>query len=186
MRLCWETSLRSFISSAGQNAGPVAFLVPQNEGAETDGQYGRLLRTKLDEEGFEKVDIVSPFLEDVLCADEKNFHAVILSLLAGDIIWSAPQKSREKHLGVIVALIRKEQLDLEHLKLIAQAIAEEPDGESFGKTVLAVGELSILFDELLNSRTFRGLENKGNRVVYSPFSEAMVDDVERLRRSKQK
>ena len=156
-----------------QNADPIAFLVPQNEGAETDGQYGRLLRTKLDEEGFENVDIVSPFLEDVLCADEGSFKTVALSLLAGDIIWSAPQKSREKHLDTIVELIRNEQLDLEHLKLIAKAISKELDRESFGKTILAVGELNILFDELLNSRTFRGLENKGNRVVYSPFSEAM-------------
>ena len=47
----------------GQSANSVAFLIPQNEGAETDGQYSRLLRTKLDEEGFEGIDIVSPFWE---------------------------------------------------------------------------------------------------------------------------
>jgi predicted nucleotide-binding protein (sugar kinase/HSP70/actin superfamily) len=156
-----------------QNADPVAFLVPQNEGAETDGQYSRLLRTKLDEEGFESVDIVSPFWEDVLCTDEKNFHAVTLSLLAGDIIWCAPQRSRGKYLDTTIKLIREEQFDLEHLKLIAQAVSKELEEESYGKTILAVGELSILFDELLNSRTFRELENKGNRIVYSPFSEAM-------------
>jgi predicted CoA-substrate-specific enzyme activase len=156
-----------------QNADPIAFLIPQNEGAEADGQYSRLLRTKLDEEGFETVDIISPFWEDVLCADEKYFHTVTLSLLAGDIIWSAPQKSREKHLSAMIELIRKEQFDLEHLKVIAQAISKELDEERFGKTILAVGELSILFDELLNNRTFRELENKGNRVVYSPLGEAM-------------
>jgi hypothetical protein len=129
--------------------------------------------TKLDEEGFENVDIVSPFWEDLLCADKKSFNTVTLSMLAGDIIWSSPQKSREKHLDAMIELIRKEQLDLEHLKVIAQAISRELDEENFGKTILAVGEWSILFDELLNSHTFHELENKGNRVIYSPLGEVM-------------
>lgn len=156
-----------------RKSDPVAFLVPQNEGAETDGQYSRLLRTKLDEEGFKGVEVVSPFWEDVLCTNDTYFHAVTASLLAGDIIWSAPSKSREQYLNTILDLIRYGQLDLKHLKLVAKAIAIELEGEKFDKTVLAVGELNILFDEHLNNFTFRGLENKGNRVVYSPYSEAM-------------
>ena len=70
---------------AGQQADHTTLLIPQNEGTETDGQYGRMLRTKLDEEGFEGVDVVSPFLEDVLCEDEKTFREISLGLLAGDV-----------------------------------------------------------------------------------------------------
>jgi len=156
-----------------QKKDPVAFLVPQNEGAETDGQYSRLLRTKLDEEGFKDIEIVSPFWEDVLCANEVYFNAVTASLLAGDLIWSAPVNSREQYLSTVLEMARYGQLDLKHLKLVAKAIAVELEGESFDKTILAVGEMNILFDEHLNNFTFRGLENKGNRVVYSPYSEAM-------------
>ncbi|MDD4844238.1 MAG: acyl-CoA dehydratase activase-related protein, partial [Anaerotignum sp.] len=151
----------------------VAFLIPQNEGAETDGQYGRLLRTKLDEEGFKEVNVVSPFLEDVLCGEEESFNEVAFALLAGDIIWSAPQKSRKKHFEKILGLVREEKLDLENLVPIAREISKELQAESFRKTILAVGEISILFDELLNNGTFRELESKGHRVVYSPYSEAM-------------
>ena len=156
-----------------QEADHSALLIPQNEGTETDGQYSRMLRTKLDEEGFEDVDVVSPFLEDVLCEDEKTFHEISLGLLAGDVIWNAPRESRDKFLNTIADIIGKEQLDLEHIKQMAQAVSKELDKESFGKTILAVGEINILFDELLNNYTFRELEGKGHRVVYSPFSEAM-------------
>ena len=34
------------------NGAPPAFLIPRNEGAEVEGQYSRLLRMKLDEEGY--------------------------------------------------------------------------------------------------------------------------------------
>jgi predicted CoA-substrate-specific enzyme activase len=150
-----------------------AFLIPQNEGTETDGQYSRLLRTKFDEEGFEKVDIVSPFWEDVLCLDGKKFEDLCLTFLAGDMIWCAPQKTREKYLKAVIELIRNNQFHLEQLKAVAQSIATELNGESFEKTILAIGEFNILFDELLNNDTFKELEKKGHRVLYSPFGEAM-------------
>jgi predicted nucleotide-binding protein (sugar kinase/HSP70/actin superfamily) len=152
----------------------IAFLIPQNEGSETDGQYSRLLRTKLDEEGFENVDIISPFEEDIISEDsEEIFHEICLSMLAGDIIWNAPSKSRDKYFNLIIDLIKEGQFDLEQLKILAQKIAEKLDKEIFGKNILAVGELNILFDELLDNYTFRTLEGKGNRVVYSPLSEVM-------------
>ena len=156
-----------------KEVGQSALLIPQNEGTETDGQYSRLLRTKLDEEGFEKVDIVSPFWEDVLCLDCKKFEELCLTFLAGDTIWCAPQKSREKYLKAMIELIRNNQFHLEQLKAVAQSIATELNGESFEKTILAVGEFNILFDELLNNDTFKELEKKGHRVLYSPFGEAM-------------
>lgn len=156
-----------------QEADNMVFLVPQNEGTETDGQYSRLLRTKLDEEGFANVGVLSPFWEDILGGDETAFNTISLCLLAGDIIWHAPYKSRGKHLHTLIELIRNERLDIKQLKLVAREISKELSGASFAKKVLAVGEFNILFDELLNSGIFRELENKGHRVVYSPFSEAM-------------
>ncbi len=154
-------------------ADHTTLLIPQNEGAETNGQYGRMLRTKLDEEGFEGVDVVSPFLEDVLCEDEKTFREISLGLLAGDVVWNAPRESREKHLRTFVDLIGKDHLGLERIKQIAQVVSKELDEKRFDKTILAVGEVNILFDELLNNYTFRELESKGHRVVYSPLGEAM-------------
>jgi len=156
-----------------KEVGQSAFLIPQNEGAETDGQYSRLLRTKFDEEGFENIDIVSPFLEDVLHLDGNKFKEICLTFLGGDLIRCAPQKSREKYLKAMIELIRNNKFHLDQLKAISQSIATELNGESFEKTILAVGEFNILFDELLNNGTFKELEKKGYRVLYSPFGEAM-------------
>ena len=151
----------------------IAFLIPQNEGTETDGQYSRLLRTKFYEEGYKNIEIVSPYWEDILCKDDKTFNETSLCLLAGDMIWSAPQNSREKYVGQILKLIKEKQFDMAQLKLVAQAIKKELDGVSFDKTILAVGEFNILFDELLNNYTYKELEEKGHRVLYSSLGEAM-------------
>jgi predicted CoA-substrate-specific enzyme activase len=155
-----------------QYTGPIAFLVPQNEGAETDGQYSRVLRTELDKEGRKDVDIVSPFWEDMLTVNDDIFDMVTLSLISGDLVLTAPRQTREKYLNTMIGLIKESQLDVEHLKILARGIANELSEEKFNKTILAVGELRILFDELLNNHTFKGLEDKGHRIIYSPFSEA--------------
>jgi predicted nucleotide-binding protein (sugar kinase/HSP70/actin superfamily) len=60
----------------------IAFLIPQNEGTETDGQYNRLLRTKLDEEGFGNVDVLAPFMEDVLYKNEEDVRLICLGKVA--------------------------------------------------------------------------------------------------------
>ena len=156
-----------------EDANHTAFLIPQNEGTETDGQYSRLLRTILDEEGYQNVDIVSPFWEDVLCKDDQTFNEVTLCLFAGDIIWSTSQKSREKYLKTMLELIKENHFNLKQLKAIAQSITTELNKESFGKTIFAIGEFNILFDEILNNNTFKELEKKGHRVLYSPLGEAM-------------
>lgn len=52
-------------SAIGAAGGKRAVFVPQNEGAEVDGQYSRFLRAKLDAEGFGDVAVASPYLEDL-------------------------------------------------------------------------------------------------------------------------
>lgn len=101
------------------------------------------------------------------------FEEICFTSLAGDMIWCAPQKSKERYLKTMIELIRNNKFHLDQLKAVAQAIATELNGESFEKTILAVGEFNILFDELLNNDTFKELERKGHRVLYSPFGEAM-------------
>lgn len=155
------------------NEKNIALFIPQNEGTEIDGQYSRLLRTKLDEEGFENIDIVSPFLEDVIYNDKSDFDEVCLALLAGDLIWSTPQKSREKFLKIIIKKIHENLLNINQLNVIAKSISKEISKEKFEKSLLAVGELNIIYDELLNNFTFKDIERKGYRVIYSPLSETM-------------
>ena len=148
-----------------------AFLVPQTEGAEVDGQYGRLLRTILDEKGHEDTDILSPFVEDALLHDSATVAAIRLGLLAGDLVLASPADRRAGRLAEVTALIEGRRLDLATLREMAAAVRDELKHAAFKKTVLALGEPYILYNDFLNDQTFRRLEARGHRVVYGPLSE---------------
>ncbi|MCG8499330.1 MAG: acyl-CoA dehydratase activase [Firmicutes bacterium] len=153
--------------------GRIAFLIPQNEGTEVDGQYNRMLRTKLDEEGFKNVDIIAPFMEDVPYKEEKDVQAIYLGLLAGDLVKAAYKDTRARHLTDILDLVKRNRFEPDHLNKIASEIREELKMVNFKKTVLATGEALVLYNDFLNDFTFSDLEDEGHRVVYSPVSEAM-------------
>ncbi len=102
-----------------------AFVIPQNEGTETDGQYSRLLRTIFDEEGYENIDIISPYWEDLLCEKEYVFDEIILCLLAGDIVWCAPQSSRQQYVDKMLESIKNQEFNLSQLKKIGQEVVAQ-------------------------------------------------------------
>lgn len=157
------------IRNSGLN--PRVLLIPQYEGAEVDGQYNRFIRTILDEEGVTGVDIISPFLEDMLY--EEDLDKVFLILIAGDIVRAAPYYFRKLFVKMISEMIRCDLLDIEALKTISKNIAAEQNSTIPNKTVLAIGEPLVLYNDFLNNYTFRDIEGEGYRVVYAPFSECM-------------
>lgn len=159
-----------------QNSGKDhAFLIPQTEGAEVDGQYNRFIRTKLDENGFHDVKILSPFIEDLILGnDSKNLYFIFSGLMAGDIIRTAPKKYRNKHLSTTLNLIKNKMLSMDRLKHMARQIDEQTIGNTFKKRIFAMGEPLILFNDFLNNYSFAGLEDKGHRVIFAPLSEYML------------
>lgn len=157
-------------SSNKQN---ISFLIPRTEGTEVEGQYSRFLRTKLDEEGYDHINIISPFIEDFLFNDESYVQLVCLGLLAGDIIRVAHKKYRSKHLQTIVNLIKNNNLKIDTLKEVTKSIYNELKTIKHKKRILATGELMILFNDFANDYTLSNLEDKDYKVIYSPFSEYM-------------
>jgi len=155
------------------NEKHMTFLIPRIEGAEVDGQYSRMLRMKLDEEGFADVDIASPFMEDLLNLEESEINSLFLGLIAGDLVRIAPAPSRNKYLQRIFHLIRHRQLKIEELKAIAREISHEAENRLWTKRILAVGEPMVLYNDYMNDFIFKSIEDKGHCVLYAPFSEAM-------------
>lgn len=152
----------------------VAFLIPQTEGTEVDGQYCRLLRTELDGEGFSNVDIVAPFIEDMLYErGGDNLKLIYLGLLAGDLVRIAPSKRRGDYLDKILHLINSDSLDVTALVDISKDIYDDLKATSSSKRILVVGDPLVMFNEFLNNFTLRDIEDKGHRVIYGPFSEYM-------------
>ena len=158
---------------AQSNGNHMTFLIPRTEGAEADGQYSRMLRMKLDEEGYADVDIFSPFLEDLLDLDEPAVYALFLGLIAGDLVRVAPGPIRQKYFRHTFDLIRHRRLKTDTLEAMAKEIFREVSPGRWSKRLLAVGEPMVLYNDYMNDFVFRSLEDKGCQVLYSPFSEAM-------------
>ncbi len=158
---------------SAENGKRIAFLVPQTEGAEVEGQYSRFLRLKFDEEGFGGAEIISPFLEDVLFLDGDAVDNAFLSLLAGDIVLSARRRHRGILLEMILDSIRDGTFGIDRLAAIAQALNGDDGGRNCGKTVLALGEVTVLYNDFLNDYILSALEDRGHRMLFSPLSEYM-------------
>ncbi len=161
------------IEAPEQGEEAPAFLIPQNEGAEVDGQYSRLLRTVLDEKGLPGVEILTPFVEDSILGPPAAFRLICLGLLAGDVVLASPAAVRQERLAHILALIEQDRLDMGNLKKVARLVGDDWQKAGPDKTVLALGEPFILHNDFLNDRTFRRIEESGHRVVYGPLSEYM-------------
>jgi predicted CoA-substrate-specific enzyme activase len=150
-----------------------ALLIPQTEGAEVDGQYNRVLRTKLDEEGFDNVGIVAPYVEDLLLQAEADVELLFLTLLAGDIVRLAPKQYRNDHLDKIFRVIRNRPLTLNDLKEVAKTVYEEMSVAGFGKKVFVIGEPLLLFNDFMGDYLLNIVEAKGHKIVFASLSEYM-------------
>lgn len=148
-----------------------AFLILQNEGSEIDGQYSRLLRTKLDEEEHSDIEIFSPFIEDLIHLNEKQFELCYLALIAGDIINMAPENCKQRFLKDVLNLIEVNNFELKTLKKLSFEILQQINDSEYKKRILAIGEPVILLTDFLNNQIFKKIKEKGHRVVYAPLSE---------------
>lgn len=154
--------------------GKKVFYIPQNEGTETDGQYGRLIKSKLYEEGHKDVEILSPFMEDAFNRSDKEINGLFMGLLSGDVLRSAPSNQREQYLNEIFKLIDNGKLNIENLKYIALAIKLKNEKISYKKRILALGEKSVLYNNVLNNGIFDDLESRDYKLIYASFSEALA------------
>jgi len=161
------------LKAAGNAAAKTTLLLPQNEGAEVDGQYARFVRTKLNEGGLAHVGIASPFMEDLPGLDAAQARVMCLCLLAGDIVLLAPRDRRETLMETLDDAIRGKALTLEFLTSVAGQVRAWLRERTGGKTIFALGEPMVLYNDILNDNTFKKLEDSGHRVLYAPFSECM-------------
>ena len=142
-------------------------LLFQTEGAETDGMYSRLIRSKLDQTGHDEVNIIAPYLER-LWEQEEIAEEVWLILLGGDVIMSAPYEKREFYLTTFVNKIITGALSLEEVLNMAKKIGEEKIPEH---KLMVVGEPMCMYNGLLNNNMLLWLEKQDYYLYYAPFSE---------------
>jgi len=168
------TALLGEVLSAlqGRNGGrPPAVLVPQNEGAEVDGQYSRFIRCVLDQEGLEDVPLISPYMEELRLLEDGDAVSLFLCLLAGDLVLHTPSELRADTLEFVLRLVARQELTIEKLESLARITRENLAMQDQEGTIMAIGEPLVLYKSLLNDNTFERLEEQGRRVIYAPLSE---------------
>ena len=147
------------------------FLVPQNEGAETDGQHSRFIRNKLDEHSLINKEIFSPFIEDMLKLDNEKFKDICLMLIAGDICNLLPEQEKKDFISEIHESILKNRLNINIINEKAQSVDRHYTG-SDRKKVLITGEIPVMFQRSLNNNLLSKI-NKNAHGICTPLSEAI-------------
>lgn len=151
--------------------GQLSVMLPQNEGAEVDGQYARFIRTKLDENGFAPINILAPFMESLLDLEEQQAQSIFLCLLAGDLVRLAPKEHRKYLIETLLIMVRNGELNQQSLISVAHHIQIWIEKLKYQKRIFALGEPLVLYNDTLNNNTFKRLEFDGHHVVFAPFSE---------------
>jgi len=152
---------------------PIAFMVPQTEGAEVASQYNRLLKTKLDEAQYSNTHVFAPFLEDLILINHKDTELIFQCLLAGDLIRVAAPHKRAFYLDEVKTWIVSGTINHSQLRLMAQQIHRENIHIPYQKRLLVIGEPLIVFNDYLNANTLRKLEKDNYKVMSYSMAEAM-------------
>lgn len=149
------------------------FLIYRTEGSEVEGQYSRLVRTILDEEGVSNVGIVEPFIEDLIEREDQEYRKICMCFLAGDIIRMVDQAQRNYYLSRVVNLIKNDTFELAELSVMAKEVSRDIESREYNKKIFVTGEATVMFNDFLNNGTFRNLEEQNHRIIYSSMSEYM-------------
>lgn len=151
----------------------IGFFIPTNEGSEVHGQYHRLIRTKLDLNGYKDVKVISPFVEDLILEDDSFVETLTLGLLAGDLIKASGFANQEKYLSKILKALSENKLDFGMIDDMAQQIYFENKANGSKKSVAIIGEPKILFNDFMNNNYLKRINDKGINTLMEPLSEVM-------------
>lgn len=152
---------------------PLKLFVPTNEGAEVQGQYNRVLRSLLDTEGYSDVDIVAPFIEDILY-DTDMAMTLIWATVLGDLILLANESMRDELLKKSHQFYDDKGAQWHFLEELAVEISSHWKQRTYDKELMVIGERLMLHNTHLHHSILQRLEEDGHRVVRSPLSEQLL------------
>lgn len=151
----------------------VQLLLPSTDGAEADGQYDRVIRGILDEEGYGEVTQMIRTL-DRLPWTVPDADGLFLHLLAGDVIYAALTAYRAGVAAdLLEAEISYEQVCVQARRVNALCRLTKSGGvsDARGKTLQLVGEWPCVYSDELTGGMWSRLEEDGYRLMRMPFSE---------------
>lgn len=149
----------------------ISFLIPKNEGAEAEGQYDRLLKLKLEQEGYPGVEVLAPFIEDIPANSPKRVQPWLMGLLAGDLVMAAPPDQRSHYLNEVITIMKgRDTLTFHQLEKLAERIALERSRAAVKKNIYVLGDPAILFNDFMNDYSIRFMEQNVG-ISHQPLGE---------------
>ncbi|EJP6471441.1 CoA activase [Clostridium botulinum] len=143
---------------------------PTNEGSETFGQYGKIIKDKVEESG-RKISLESPFIEDFL--GNKNLGLDFARcIIACDLINLLYEDKKEEYLKLVIDGIRNFKLDDDFLEALSNKVKIEIMSSVSKKRLLIIGEPFVVYKDYLNNGMLKNL-SKDNRVIKEPLSEIL-------------
>lgn len=144
---------------------PVQFLIPQTEGSETDGVYGRVLYEELVKESQDK--LITRTLETLLWSIEpKRAKELVLAIMTGDLILAAEPGKRKQ---LLEKCQEQAQYTKEAVVELANAVKREENAD-----LAVVGDPYVLYHSFLHDGVLEELESRGYRLNWMPLGEYLV------------
>lgn len=160
--LSFVLSLGRTLEAAQRHPEGIEVLVPENEGADADGEYSKTIESILRASGIDnRVTLVSPMLEHAF-KEAKDSERLMNAILYTDVVYSAPASERER-------LRRK---DIPSWDEILKAAEEVSELQSEGKRIGVLGAPELVYSEA--EMILKALEEDGWDVVRMPLSEYLA------------
>lgn len=159
------------------------YLLPQNQGADADGEYARVIYGILNGNADKSaMRLVSPVIETIP-ETAYDFDMLMRAIMCGDIIYAAPTAARKK----IAAILDNMDNDAEvtDWNLTAREAHEIPDWDTIARAASAVSTADIMsYDSrriaavgtplcltVLDEGILDTLDNEGNVILRAPLTE---------------
>jgi len=144
--------------------------LPTNEGSETFGQYGKLIRDKAIELD-KKLNLDAPFLEDLL--GDKSFGLEFFkAIIIGDMLSLIDDNNSQSHLENLVSYIKNNDLSNLNFENLAKEIKSNIKTDNTKKKLLIIGEPLVVYKDYLTNNKLKELK-KTNTVIRQPLSEVL-------------
>lgn len=144
--------------------------LPTNEGSETYGQYGKIIRDKAIELN-KTLNLEAPFIEDLL--GNKNFGLEFFkSIIIGDLLTLIDDKENQYLLEKLISYIKNNNLSDFNFRELVKEIKSNIKIDKNKKKILIIGEPLVVYKDYLTNNKLKEL-SKTNTIMRQPLSEVL-------------
>lgn len=144
--------------------------LPTNEGSETFGQYGKLIRDKALEID-KNLNLDSPFIEDLL-GDKLFGLEFFKAIIIGDLLTLLDDNESQLYLNKLINYLEINDLSNVNFENLAKQIKLNIKKDNNKKKLLIIGEPLVVYKDYLTNNKLEKLK-ENNTIIKQPLSEVL-------------